>query len=37
MEDFSVMEDFFKVPGGKDLIKMKVHYEILWMMWVPNK
>ena len=25
---WSVMEDFSKVPGGKDLSKMKVHYEM---------
>ena len=28
-KDFwSVMEDFSKVPGGKDLIKMKTQYEM---------
>ena len=25
---WSVMEDFFKVPGGKDLSKMKAQYEM---------
>ena len=36
---WSVMEDFSKAPGDKDLTKMKTQYSMrcLWILWTPSR
>jgi hypothetical protein len=34
---WSVMENFAKAPGGKDLTKMKESIRCLWMLWTPSR
>ena len=34
---WSVMKDFAKAPGGKDLSKMKVSIRCLWILWAPSR
>ena len=36
---WSVMEDFSKAPGDKDLSKMKAQYSMrcLWILWTPSR